>query len=1450
MNKNFALVLSCAVSILGLASCNTKEADMLKPNDKTHTVVFQAQNPAASETKTSLRLEVVPDWRETNVNDVHIFETETVGETVTTTEATYVSMEIVDDKNALFTADFPNATVIVDPPKTTTKASSSSSYQYTAIMATRDGDKYVVPSVQYPHEVAWIDPRADMLVGRNETIYSHWLDGQELGLDFERPVALARLAITNLEGAKVTMVKITTVNNITGYLTYNDVDFDNKKEQEFLSDDSDKVLTLLYPGEGKKRTTTFYAYFVCVPHGVQFSKIEVYTDQYVFTKEYSTPPTITFTAGDFMNIALDMTPKEGNGVTKTGLGTQTLSFVDGDKKPVTEAEYDLYSADPFVAPTLVIGDNVVDPTKVEVSSDKEEVAIASYASGVVSVSFPGKTGVATITATVPGDETHAAGTASFKLTVVDSTPKTAQEIAFAKEAVDYDLYGGTGTLTLPAWAENKDPKTTVTYASNSEVITVDETSGEVTIGATAKVGDTAVITATAAEDDTYQEATATCTITVVDTTPAPAPGFYKVTSTDGLIVGKKYILVFEGLPGDTDGDADPKVFKPTLSSSTTFNKATSNALAVEITNGMISPDGYNDCLLTLEEGYYLKADAANSYLYPSGTSGGSGTLSAESTASHNLTVSFDEGIAQIKAQSGTNYLVWSISNHYFSSNASVSGQYSTGICLYRLDDERAEQNLQFSAAEAEYDLYTKNWTKAVPSLSGAETTVTYESSNEAVATVNSNGDVTIASTAKKGNTATITATAAATTAYKEGSASYTITIVNSNTQAVTYYKASTLDAGYDYVIVSANKALKNNGSGNVVAEEDVQVQSNTISLEDADDLLWTVANADASLSENGKFTLKNGEQYLYRNGGSGTSTLIASTEPATPKYGVWDYDGTYFFNISTSSYGVSTYYAYYDSGWKITTTQTEADIYTARPAREVSFSASSAEFDIANPSIFVKPTLNGASGATVTYSSSDETVATVASDGTITALKKTSTPITITATVAASNQYQSASASYKLTVVNSSETPSVYNKVTSVADLEAGGQYIIVYEGDPQASKDENKAPKVFNPVLNSDGSQFAKATSSALPVEITNNSITSTEFDNCLFTLQDGYYLKANDANKYIYPGYSGNTSYLYAEGTATASHALTISFDNGLARILNGSRYIVWSTSNYYFSSNTLTSSSAAGICLYMLDDGQPKDRNLAFSASSKSVNVYGKTESYVLTDAPTLSGKAGALDDVTYSVTGDENVASVASDGKVTLLLGTGTVTVKASANKTDKWLAGEASYTLTVTNVAPPTYTRIAGSAELVSGTYVIADKTDAYLFNASGSNNGGYATIGTTTGVTRSETTITLTDDIAAAYEFVFTVSGDNLTIKQVGGTHAGQYMFASTSVSSTYIGFQTAENNFTINPQEVDLVFFRTSKGDSDAEYLYKKSSDSYFKLGKSGKPTDSDGGVYLYKKN
>ncbi|MBR3074719.1 MAG: Ig-like domain-containing protein [Bacteroidales bacterium] len=280
---------------------------------------------------------------------------------------------------------------------------------------------------------------------------------------------------------------------------------------------------------------------------------------------------------------------------------------------------------------------------------------------------------------------------------------------------------------------------------------------------------------------------------------------------------------------------------------------------VTLPSGVIESSDVADYEFTLEAGYYLKADRAAKYIYP-GASGSSGVLLAESPASHALAITFNNGIAQISNGSGYNvrYIVWSTSSHYFSSNADVSGSYSTGICLYKLDDGRQAQEISFSAAAAEYDLYTEAWTVAVPTLNGAQGDVTYSSSDETVATVNNAGTVT----PLKVGTATITAKAAGNATYKPGQASYTVTIVDTTPvipgEGKVYRKVtaqSELVAGGKYLVVydngSSSKVFNPIVSGSTFTTSkanavDVTISGDTITSSELDASQIELRNFDGT----------------------------------------------------------------------------------------------------------------------------------------------------------------------------------------------------------------------------------------------------------------------------------------------------------------------------------------------------------------------------------------------------------------------------------------------------------------------------------------------------------------------------------------------------------------------------------------------------------------------------
>lgn len=103
------------------------------------------------------------------------------------------------------------------------------------------------------------------------------------------------------------------------------------------------------------------------------------------------------------------------------------------------------------------------------------------------------------------------------------TPKAEQTIAFSEPAIE-KTYGDSPFIMTADLIEGDGA---VTYASdNTEVVTVDVTTGEVVIMG---VG-TAIITATASETGTYNAAVATCTIMIVKGTPTAADLDFDLTA--------------------------------------------------------------------------------------------------------------------------------------------------------------------------------------------------------------------------------------------------------------------------------------------------------------------------------------------------------------------------------------------------------------------------------------------------------------------------------------------------------------------------------------------------------------------------------------------------------------------------------------------------------------------------------------------------------------------------------------------------------------------------------------------------------------------------------------------------------------------------------------------------------------------------------------------------------
>lgn len=1088
MKKYITYLLATALVGSAFVSCTERfqEGEM---RVSTHKVYFSASEV---ETRTGLSIDgttVTPDWNKTALESIHLFEIDAndavaYGETIAITTSE-------DKATAHFEADFPtDMSIIVDPsdpeedsgakgPKET-KGSRISPYRYAAIIAQKPDKNnltFVVPSEQHPAAETFKDPDADFLIGYSRKAYDteHFFDEPVVDLYFDRAAALGRLAISNFaEGEKVQSVTINAQNGLTGSASYADIDFENGSVS-FVREEGPGILTLVYdggmdiPADGP-----FYAYFVAIPGSATLTSVEVVTDQYRYTKTIEGGKELTFSEKAFKSMNLDLSTATREEVAPSGLTWYKASVLeDGIDYLIVSAGQALKNNDGATAAVSVTDNEGVitleaaDPTIVWTAMAHQEMTGDNGQGGVVAGHFTltndskyllRDSQEITLGDAIPsakpkyavwdydgtylkhessetmtfycyydggwatGYTQNGAAPGSSIKTVQIYTSRAPQELAFTPAAsAEYDLATSEWTVAVPTLSGDQ---TSVTYAlsedSNPAVATVD---ADGTVHPISR--GTVTIVATAAGNDQYQAASASYTLRVVDSS-VTTNTYYKVTSTSDLSIGDKYLLVYEG---------GKKVFNPILDGNV-FKKDGANALDAEITDNTIVSDSFEESHLTLESGYFLKVDKYGYYLYPNVASS-RGVLSAESTASNSLNITIgNNGIASIITKTGTYYLVWSTSSDYFSSNTDIEGSYSTGICLYKLDDGRLPQTISFSPTEVNYDMAGSD-ALVKPTLSNAIGNVTYSSSDEAIATVDPNsGDVTV----KKKGTVEITASAAGNSQYKPGSASYTLTITDSSVSIPTWYKADEIEAGETYLIVSNGYALENNGGS--AAAVAVEVNDGVIVFDAPASSIFTAA------ASSGKFTLQNNGQYMQRGGSSGSYVPTFSSSQGS--YYQWTYDSEGEFVTAT---GNSTYYVYYstgDSKWSMKNSggdSHKAALYTSTPPRQsqtLAFSATSVNFDIAGSATFTAPTLSGAK-TTVTYSSSKPTVATV--DDVTGAVEIVGTGTTIiTASAKETDTYKPATATYTIYVTDSS-APVTTKRYVLASSIEAGKDYIIVSGG-------------------------------------------------------------------------------------------------------------------------------------------------------------------------------------------------------------------------------------------------------------------------------------------------------------------------------------------------------------------------------------------------------------------
>lgn len=334
--------------------------------------------------------------------------------------------------------------------------------------------------------------------------------------------------------------------------------------------------------------------------------------------------------------------------------------------------------------------------------------------------------------------------------------------------------------------------------------------------------------------------------------------------------------------------------------------------------------------------------------------------------------------------------VWSGIANPLSLEFSATVKISTITVFYKEGEPKTPQNLAFSSSECAA-VMDEDFEE--PELTGAMTDVTYSSSNEEVATVGADGSVTLVGA----GTTIITAKAAEDGTYAPGKASYTLIVdlpASSKINTIPWTESFEGDLS-KYTITPAEntRIMSENLAGGTGKELLLAKDESMTALLSAADYV-----GDLTLS-----FLSNHPDYC---------NVSSETDGVTITK---DSDDNYFISLSKVL-----------SSFEVTIANTSGsnmridDITVVEgkwQVQSLAFSSSSFSFALNSDDYknFSAPELTGAE-TTVTYSSDNESVATVDAETGAVTLKGGLGTATITATAAAENGYKAAIASYKIEV--------------------------------------------------------------------------------------------------------------------------------------------------------------------------------------------------------------------------------------------------------------------------------------------------------------------------------------------------------------------------------------------------------------------------------------------------
>ena len=481
----------------------------------------------------------------------------------------------------------------------------------------------------------------------------------------------------------------------------------------------------------------------------------------------------------------------------------------------------------------------------------------------------------------------------------------------------------------------------------------------------------------------------------------------------------------------------------------------------------------------------------------------------------------------------------------------------------------------------------------------------------------------------------------------------------------TYKKISSIEELTDgkYVIAYENMAMENKANGSRIAATAINVTDNAIISPDAS-IIWEITTTANGMSIN-----NNGTYVVGVN--SNNASLSSNFEEKTCE---WNFsvekDNFRATNVQYSNrflqYNSSSkWFACYQSN----SNQKDLTLYkleeTGKSNPELTFSGITGDITkmLADGSYSSKATTK--SDATIVYSSSNQEVATIDQQGTVTLLAGGTT--VIKAEVAETATFNASFIEYTLKVTDPAALKT-FVKVTNDAVTE--GKYIIVY----QANDDANSVMALNT----TNAGKFFGNTE----IDLTENKIVTDDktvmWD---ITLESDDHYSISNGN--IFVGFKGNNNEAYIYNDYTIGECgwnFIYDENNKVFKIQNAgvnTRYLQFNANNNQYRFACYTGSQKP-LTLYTQEDSR--------TAVEVTFNEIDGNQTLFFTKGFTYNSAATATPTrpITYSSSNQE-VATISTEGVVTLV-GAGTTVIKASTAADNTYQEGAAQYTLTVRNTS--------------------------------------------------------------------------------------------------------------------------------------------------------------------